>query len=339
MDGESSISKRAIFLMAVLVTGAIAGAFIWLLLFIMNLGISAVWDRVPIYLGEFYPVIVCLIGGVVIGLFAERFGDYPDTLPQVMAKVKEDGRYEYHDLGAMSVGAILPLVFGGSVGPEAGLTGVIAAVCTWVGDRMRRLGRDIRDLTEVSVYAALSAIFSAPLFGLRDAKEFATVLNSCGRYDDADTGLSICCGDTDALKTAERNRAEHRRHISSAIAYVKDNHLIRERKFLQYFDAGDSMRETVVGIVAGMLLNTPECNPNLPIIAFVDAEDGVKVSSRANRALVDRGLNLSEIMKTASMIVGGAGGGHSVAAGATIPPDQKERFLDVVEDLVASQIV
>ena len=50
-------------------------------------------------------------------------------------------------------------------------------------------------------------------------------------------------------------------------------------------------------------------------------------------------MNLSEIMKTASMIVGGAGGGHSVAAGATIPPDQKERFLDVVEDLVASQII
>lgn len=175
--------------------------------------------------------------------------------------------------------------------------------------------------------------------GLRDAKEFATVLNSCGRYDDADTGLSICCGDTDALRTAERNRAEHRRHISSAIAHVKDNHLVRERRFLQYFDAGDSMRETVVGIVAGMLLSTPECNPNLPIIAFVDADDGVKVSSRANRALVDRGLNLSEIMKTASAIVGGTGGGHSVAAGATIPPDQKDRFLDVVEDLVASQIL
>ena len=169
MDGESSISKRAIFLMAVLVTGAIAGAFIWLLLFIMNLGISAVWDRVPIYLGEFYPVIVCLIGGVVLGLFAKRFGDYPDTLPQVIAKVRENGRYEYHDLGAMSVGAILPLVFGGSVGPEAGLTGVIAAVCTWVGDRMRRLGKDIRDLTEVGVYAALSAIFAAPLFGLTGA--------------------------------------------------------------------------------------------------------------------------------------------------------------------------
>lgn len=166
MDGELSLSKRAIFLIAVLVTGAMAGAFIWFLLFVMNLGISALWDRVPVYLGEFYPLIVCLIGGVVLGLFAKRFGDYPETLPQVMAKVKAEGRYDYHDLGAMSVGAILPLVFGGSVGPEAGLTGAIAAVCTWVGDRMRHLGKDIRELTEVGMYAALSAIFAAPLFGL-----------------------------------------------------------------------------------------------------------------------------------------------------------------------------
>ena len=166
MDGELSLSKRAIFLIAVLVTGTMAGAFIWFLLFVMNLGISALWDRAPVYLGEFYPLIVCLIGGVVLGLFAKRFGNYPETLPQVMAKVKAEGRYDYHDLGAMSVGAILPLVFGGSVGPEAGLTGAIAAVCTWVGDRMGHLGKDIRDLTEVGMYAALSAIFAAPLFGL-----------------------------------------------------------------------------------------------------------------------------------------------------------------------------
>ncbi len=174
--------------------------------------------------------------------------------------------------------------------------------------------------------------------GLRDAKEYATVLNSCGRYDDADTGLRICCGDTSALKVAEKNRAEHRRHISSALSYIKDNHLIRERRFVQYFDAGSEIKETVVGIVAGMLLNTPECKHNLPIVAFVDAEDGVKVSARANRDLVNHGLNLSEVMKTASGIVGGFGGGHSVAAGATIPAGKKSEFLDIVEDIVSSQI-
>jgi len=174
--------------------------------------------------------------------------------------------------------------------------------------------------------------------GLRDAKEFATILNSCGRYDDAETGMRICYGEPSALADADRNRAEHRKHISSAMAYIRNNHLIRERRFIQYFEAGTEIRETVVGIVAGMMLNTPECRSDLPIIAFAEADDGIKVSARANRSLVDRGLDLSRVMKTAAELVGGFGGGHSVAAGATIPPGSTERFLDIVEDLVSAQV-
>ena len=175
--------------------------------------------------------------------------------------------------------------------------------------------------------------------GLRDVKEFATVLNSCGRYDDAETGLRICLGDMTALEDAERNRADHRKHISSALSYIKEGGLLRERRFIQYFDAGPEIRETVVGIVAGILLNSGDANRMLPILAFAEADDGIKVSARANRALTDRGLDLSFIMKTASEIVGGYGGGHKVAAGATIPTGKEEDFLDIVEDLVSSQII
>lgn len=175
--------------------------------------------------------------------------------------------------------------------------------------------------------------------GLRDAKEFATVLNSCGRYDDAVTGLRICLGDLTALEDAERNRTDHRRNISAALGYIKENHLLRERRFVQYFDAGPEIRETVVGIVAGILLNSGDARKELPIFAFAEADDGVKVSARATRALTDRGLDLSFIMKTASEMVGGYGGGHRVAAGATIPNGKEEEFLDIVEDLVSSQVI
>ena len=175
--------------------------------------------------------------------------------------------------------------------------------------------------------------------GLRDVREFATMLNSCGRYDDAETGLRICRGDLTALEDAEKNRLDHRKNISSALSYVKENRLLRERRFVQYFDAGPEIRETVVGIVAGILLNSGDANRNLPIFAFADADDGVKVSARANRTLTDRGLDLSSVMKTASEIVGGYGGGHKVAAGATIPTGKEEEFLDIVEDLVSSQII
>ena len=55
------------FLVAAVFTGAIAGAFAWAVLFAMDIGLRALWERVPIYLGEYYPIVVCAIGGLVIG--------------------------------------------------------------------------------------------------------------------------------------------------------------------------------------------------------------------------------------------------------------------------------
>lgn len=195
---------------------------------------------------------------------------------------------------------------------------------------------------EEDIERVFGDVYSLPRFpregGLRDVKEFATSLNSCGRYDDAPTGLKLCFGDVSAIKDAENNRSEHRRNISAAIQYVKQHDLIRVRRFIQYFDAGNAIKETVVGIVAGMILNTEGFRRDLPMFAFADADDGVKVSGRADRSLGERGLDLSKVMRIASEAVGGYGGGHNVAAGATIPPDKKEEFLDAVEDLVCAQI-
>jgi RecJ-like exonuclease len=95
----------------------------------------------------------------------------------------------------------------------------------------------------------------------------------------------------------------------------------------------------VVGIVAGMMLNSDSARRDLPMLAFADADDGTKVSVRADRSLIERGLHLSSVMSTAAGLVGGYGGGHNVAAGATIPPDRKEEFLDIVEDIISSQLI
>ena len=174
---------------------------------------------------------------------------------------------------------------------------------------------------------------------LRDAKEYATLLNACGRYEDAETGMRICMGYADALAQARKNRTEHKHNISAALSLVKDRDMVHTRQFIQWFDAGSEIKETVVGIVAGMVLGSEMGCRNMPMIAFADADDGVKVSARADRSLVSRGLNLSAVMKTAAEVVGGYGGGHNVAAGATIPPDKKEEFLDAVDDLVAAQVI
>ena len=178
MGNLAKPANRLLFLACVLVTGAVAGAAVWLFFFAMEHGIDLFWNKIPQMLGAAspelargpfgflpYPFLVCVAGGLVIGLYEKATRVKTDDLNQVMATVKQNGGYPYDNLGKLSVAALLPLLFGGSIGPEAGLTGVIAGLCTWVGDRMRRFGAEFRELTLLGTQAALTALFTAPIYG------------------------------------------------------------------------------------------------------------------------------------------------------------------------------
>lgn len=166
LSSGSKARNRALFIVAMIAMGSIAGAIVWCFLFVMELSISFIWEFLPSHFDfAVLPLLICLVGGIIIGFYHKYFGDYPEDLDTVLGKVKETNRYEYNNIAVYSLGALLPLIFGASVGPEAGLTGTIAGICTWVGDRMKRFGSDFRNMTQVGVSAALSAIFTAPLFG------------------------------------------------------------------------------------------------------------------------------------------------------------------------------
>lgn len=60
---------------------------------------------------------------------------------------------------------MLPLLFGASIGPEAGLTGIIVGLCCRAGDRFKYMGKQLKDLTQIGISATLGVIFMSPLFG------------------------------------------------------------------------------------------------------------------------------------------------------------------------------
>lgn len=167
--------NHIVFCIFALLLGLAAGAVVWAFFLLMEWGLEFFWTFLPEkFPTPVYPVLVCLVGGVVIGVWQKKFGEYPKTLDSVLMRVKQTHRIEYDNLWVVFVAALLPLIFGGCIGPEAGLTGAIAAICTWMGDHFRYAAKQTKDLAEIGASATLSVVFgAAPLLGVLSPLEMS----------------------------------------------------------------------------------------------------------------------------------------------------------------------
>ena len=76
-----------------------------------------------------------------------------------------------------------------------------------------------------------------------------------------------------------------------------------------------------------------------PIIGFDEkSETETKVSVRGSHTLTAEGLDLAAVMREAARAVDGDGGGHDVAAGATIPTGTQEDFIETADEIVGEQL-
>lgn len=215
------VKNNVLFLLYTVILGAIVGAIVWAFIRIMNLGIEFIWDYIPSNLNfPFYTLCVCVIGGLLIGVWKKKFGDYPEELSTVMGKVKNTGRYQYNNVFSTVGSALFPLLFGASVGPEAGLTGIIAGLCTWVGDKLKLYFKEVEELTQIGLSATLGTIFHSPMFGFIEPIEsdkevvlprtskivlyFAAILSSFGVF----FLLGNLFGGRTGLENLETNKIE-----------------------------------------------------------------------------------------------------------------------------------
>ncbi|GGE61967.1 chloride channel protein [Priestia taiwanensis] len=161
------IKNRLLFMVYGMFLGSIVGFAAWLFLLVVNIGIHFIWHNIPNVLGyqPYYTILVTTVGGVLVGLAQKHFGPYPRLMPEVMAEYKKTGRVHYKFIHQVILAALIALLFGASLGPEAALVGIIGGLCTWVGDRFSFTIKEMNALTEVGIGATLSIIFNAPLFG------------------------------------------------------------------------------------------------------------------------------------------------------------------------------
>jgi len=200
------------------------------------------------------------------------------------------------------------------------------------------LGGDIASDLVGDVY---TLTHEEPWTPLRDAREFSVLLNATGRMDKAGLGAAICMGDRKkCLEEATEVIQDYRCTITKYLRWVTEKPGRLEELESIYVVRGDGFIDEKVLSPVCTILSTTLTQLGKPIIAYatISGEDQVKVSSRGSEPLIQKGLNLGDIMQFAAAKYSGRGGGHDVAAGAQVPIKDVDSFIKLVNDLVKKQL-
>ena len=91
---------------------------------------------------------------------------------ETLSEFKQKKRVTYKkQIGKNFLSAIIVLMFGASLGPEAALAGIMGGLITWMGDRLKLTLQRKEELLELGIGTMLAAIFRAPLAGVSEVFE------------------------------------------------------------------------------------------------------------------------------------------------------------------------
>ncbi|NWF87218.1 DHH family phosphoesterase [Candidatus Bathyarchaeota archaeon] len=180
-----------------------------------------------------------------------------------------------------------------------------------------------------------------PWTPLRDAREFAVLLNATGRMDRASLGVAICMGDrSSALEEANKVLEEYRRTINKYLGWIMEKpERMKEFENIYVVYGENFINDKIVGAISS-ILSASLPNPEKPLIAYanVEGEGLAKISARTIDTMINKGIDLSKIMQVAAENCGGKGGGHNIAAGAQVPIEKIGSFIEFVNELVGRQL-
>ncbi|MBN1540142.1 MAG: DHH family phosphoesterase [Candidatus Thermoplasmatota archaeon] len=165
-------------------------------------------------------------------------------------------------------------------------------------------------------------------------QDLAYAIDGCGRFGKQSLGFQVVWGDMEAYGRALDDRFEYKKRIQELLLERKKEG-VNDMEHIQWFEMEE---ETLSGTIAGLGHNYI-FDHDRPMIAMAQGENGImKVSSRGDREICKKGLDLATVMREAGKKAGGGGGGHNVAAGAHFPRERMEEFLDTCDRLVGEQL-
>jgi single-stranded-DNA-specific exonuclease len=163
---------------------------------------------------------------------------------------------------------------------------------------------------------------------LRDAREFSTMLTACGRIGKAGVGIAMCMGDRNmALSAGEEIMNMYNMTLRNNISTIfSEKWRLADDGKTTFVNGDGLLEEGMLGAVSTMLSGSPSLRGRLLFVRTLAKEGSYKFSSRKCLDCKSQ-ANLGVIMRQCSNALNGAGGGHSAAAGCSIPSYALDDFI------------
>jgi H+/Cl- antiporter ClcA len=116
-------------------------------------------------------LVVMPLAGLVIGLVIYYLGN-PGEIAVIVDNIHfRGGRLDARKNPSMLLASLVSISAGGSAGPEAPLVQITGSFGTWVADRLKLEGEDLRSISLAAMAGGFTALFGAPLGGAMFALE------------------------------------------------------------------------------------------------------------------------------------------------------------------------
>jgi single-stranded-DNA-specific exonuclease len=166
---------------------------------------------------------------------------------------------------------------------------------------------------------------------LRDARDFSSLLNACGRKASAGVGIAICMGDRNAaLNVGEEIMNSFKMTLRNNLSNIFGEKWRLSDDGKTVFVNGDGvLEEDMLGAVSSLLSRSPSFRGKLLFVRTLSSNGTYKFSSRKCIDCQSK-ANLGILMQECAGALNGEGGGHSEAAGCTIPSHALEGFMPCI---------
>ena len=161
--------KPYIKLMALVALMGIVSALVtFVFMAFVNGSIAWIWEEAALALGmdpRLFTLLVCTLGGLLVGLLVNYFGDHNAIFSELMREFGKTGRFDYRHAPGILVTSFISLIAGAALGPEAALADTCGGIGTWIADKLKLGEKETRTMGFGGLSAMLGAFVTNPFAG------------------------------------------------------------------------------------------------------------------------------------------------------------------------------